>query len=548
MVYRGILDMHYTLSQRHFLDEWARVCDEWNEEERLRTFCTYFYVQWIRSRFWKWQMYHSPSGYATTNNPCEVFNASIKRYTQRKSTDTRRLLQKLMIIIEDYGVCVPPTTYMTPSPPPQEAKRLARTLVSTNRVAVYASDEQSVVRVLYLGDRDDDTEMANELSELSELRVPDSSRCRAPISPDSLTDEEKTTAAKFYRSAVKWSVRRAHHIGMPRGGWVVRLATFECSCYFYMKFQSCAHIFCGRAAFGMSVPGVNGYNMKFKDHRVRKTRSHASSVRAPHLGDTQALVARSETFVNRSHQASGFAQRSHQASGLDQAGADMVTRDLRIVRDVAQNLCADPDHGDLRYPGLRDASSASDGNDVRLPVQFSRLAPLGIFSSDQENSELQLPNVPSFPPATLPDYQPPRPPEFPPVTLPNYQLSRPPEFPPATLSEFQLPTPDLLPAAPFGFPLTDMPLPLPPELSPVTPAESPGYFSLLGRDNSSPLASAVQRGSSSREMDSSSGYQQMRSIDHTPHLPPPTEYLPIRRQIGRPPLASKALDIQYQLR
>ncbi|ETI36046.1 hypothetical protein F443_17755 [Phytophthora nicotianae P1569] len=31
--------------------------------------------------------------------------------------------------------------------------------------------------------------------------------------PKGLTDEEKAVASMFYRSAVKWSVRRAHHVG-----------------------------------------------------------------------------------------------------------------------------------------------------------------------------------------------------------------------------------------------------------------------------------------------------------------------------------------------
>ncbi|EGZ21421.1 hypothetical protein PHYSODRAFT_496819 [Phytophthora sojae] len=84
------------------------------------------------------------------------------------------------------------------------------------------------------------------------------------MSPECLTDAEKATAAKFYREAVKWSVRRAHHDGMPRGGWVVHLSTFECSCLFYKKFLSCAHIICGRAAYGLSVPGVNGYNLRIR--------------------------------------------------------------------------------------------------------------------------------------------------------------------------------------------------------------------------------------------------------------------------------------------
>ncbi|EGZ05935.1 hypothetical protein PHYSODRAFT_380762, partial [Phytophthora sojae] len=74
MVYRGILDMHYTLNQTEFWEVWGRVSQEWQCDRRLHVFLTYFAAQWIHSRFWRWQIYHSPGGYATTNNPCEVFN------------------------------------------------------------------------------------------------------------------------------------------------------------------------------------------------------------------------------------------------------------------------------------------------------------------------------------------------------------------------------------------------------------------------------------------------------------------------------------------
>ncbi|EEY64338.1 uncharacterized protein PITG_02914 [Phytophthora infestans T30-4] len=44
---------------------------------------------------------------------------------------------------------------------------------------------------------------------------------------------------------------------MPPGGWLVRTRTFECTCAFYKKFLSCAHVICGRMALGLSVPGVD---------------------------------------------------------------------------------------------------------------------------------------------------------------------------------------------------------------------------------------------------------------------------------------------------
>ncbi|ETM36171.1 hypothetical protein F441_17633 [Phytophthora nicotianae CJ01A1] len=70
--------------------------------------------------------------------------------------------------------------------------------------------------------------------------------------PKGLTDEEKAVASMFYRSAVKWSVRRAHHVGMSQEGWLVRINIFQCKCPYFRKFLFCAHVVCGRAAAGLS--------------------------------------------------------------------------------------------------------------------------------------------------------------------------------------------------------------------------------------------------------------------------------------------------------
>ncbi|ETO64794.1 hypothetical protein F444_17788 [Phytophthora nicotianae P1976] len=88
--------------------------------------------------------------------------------------------------------------------------------------------------------------------------------------PEGLSDEEKAVASMFYRSAVKWSVRRAHHVGMPQEGWLVRINIFQCKCPYFRKFLLCAHVVCGRAAAGLSVPGVDGYHLRFKDRRGRR--------------------------------------------------------------------------------------------------------------------------------------------------------------------------------------------------------------------------------------------------------------------------------------
>ena len=41
-------------------------------------FIDYFTKQWLEGRFCKWQIYHTPAGFASTDNPVESFNARLK--------------------------------------------------------------------------------------------------------------------------------------------------------------------------------------------------------------------------------------------------------------------------------------------------------------------------------------------------------------------------------------------------------------------------------------------------------------------------------------
>ncbi|EGZ06882.1 hypothetical protein PHYSODRAFT_530853, partial [Phytophthora sojae] len=111
-------------------------------------------------------------------------------------------------------------------------------LVASQRIAVFNTDEQSVVRVLYLGDGIGDNE---EVSGIGDSQTAATHPNGVIVSEGCLMVDEKRSAATFYRSAVKWPVRQSHHIGMPPGGWVVRMNTFECMCPYFTKILSCAH-------------------------------------------------------------------------------------------------------------------------------------------------------------------------------------------------------------------------------------------------------------------------------------------------------------------
>jgi hypothetical protein len=64
-VYCGIYDMHFTASDTEFAQVSARVERHWRSRRQLAAFGEYFFKEWVRSPFWRWQIYHTPPGYAT---------------------------------------------------------------------------------------------------------------------------------------------------------------------------------------------------------------------------------------------------------------------------------------------------------------------------------------------------------------------------------------------------------------------------------------------------------------------------------------------------
>lgn len=63
-------------------------------------------------------------------------------------------------------------------------------------------------------------------------------------------------ASKLYSCVVKWLMRRSHENGTPEEGWVVDVERCICSCKFFVKFTTCAHVAVGRSARSMPKPGV----------------------------------------------------------------------------------------------------------------------------------------------------------------------------------------------------------------------------------------------------------------------------------------------------
>ncbi|EGZ26815.1 hypothetical protein PHYSODRAFT_405131, partial [Phytophthora sojae] len=95
LVMASIMDMHFSRSLVEYEYKRDIRIAEWKEKTQLVVFPDYFEQQWLKGMYWRWQMFHTPEGCATTNNPCENLNGSLKHFLQRRRFDMRRLLLKI---------------------------------------------------------------------------------------------------------------------------------------------------------------------------------------------------------------------------------------------------------------------------------------------------------------------------------------------------------------------------------------------------------------------------------------------------------------------
>ncbi|KAE9313156.1 hypothetical protein PF008_g19807 [Phytophthora fragariae] len=97
-VLQVIYDMHFSNSEVEFLRHRDKALMRWRDDPRTQAFSGYFEKQWLNDRYSNRQVYHTLSGYATTNNPVEQYNKVIKRdYTLH----TRIKLGMLLRLLRD---------------------------------------------------------------------------------------------------------------------------------------------------------------------------------------------------------------------------------------------------------------------------------------------------------------------------------------------------------------------------------------------------------------------------------------------------------------
>ncbi|RHY18189.1 hypothetical protein DYB25_004210 [Aphanomyces astaci] len=80
LVSKHMFKMHFSRSEFECQQYWEAAKVAWSACEVLvaKDFARYFEEQWFSGDTANWQAYHTPSGFPTTNNPCELFNKHFK--------------------------------------------------------------------------------------------------------------------------------------------------------------------------------------------------------------------------------------------------------------------------------------------------------------------------------------------------------------------------------------------------------------------------------------------------------------------------------------
>eukprot|EP00644_Phytophthora_capsici_P017319 jgi/Phyca11/125249/e_gw1.57.65.1 len=207
-VARGLNDLHYATTEAEFVITQARVLDDWSLHPELASFKTYFARVWLSSRFCRWQIFHTPPAFATTNNPVESFNA----------------------------IAVEPTPTVTLVRRASEMRRAGLLFEGTKERGTIAfllneapTDEVGAASA----------EVVNVVSRrVARIYDPESKRSR----------EDLAVTAQLGKHTARMEVA-----GMPATGWPVNTRQWSCPCTYWAKYGACVHTLLAKHVRGVHI-------------------------------------------------------------------------------------------------------------------------------------------------------------------------------------------------------------------------------------------------------------------------------------------------------
>jgi hypothetical protein len=240
--------MHYARNATEFASEAEIALSAWITRPDLKTFGAYFKKQWIDSVFWRWACYHTPHGFAKTNNPVEQFNNAIKRDYSRKT------LLKLVALTDQLTLMCRrrsrgTTTFALGPKPNRELQDRDKYLVRNGRLSVIQPHKHGLN---FLLDEPSETHIAYVYQ-----------RGAPPRQPEVDASKEKKNMGK----------RNNHRMEIwqqPTDGWRVDMQSNGCPWHSWYKYRLCVQLLAALKATGWAIPGVTPAKVRFVIRRRKR--------------------------------------------------------------------------------------------------------------------------------------------------------------------------------------------------------------------------------------------------------------------------------------
>jgi hypothetical protein len=223
-----IYDMHFARSVSQFVSVKTAAVRRWRNDPETEAFGMYFCNQWLKGKFVKWQCFHSPIGFASTNNPVEQFNGRLKRaYTLRSRMKMGLLMRQLAKCCTNESKAIDPfnTTAIVRPKLNVRADELRRRGHIVETPAEDPSDE----------DRSSAFVMVMSL-QAPQIKV---------------KKLKKTVEVVEIRAQMGINAARMERDEQPAAGWAVDILNSLCPCKYFFKYGKCVHfLFACHTRFG----------------------------------------------------------------------------------------------------------------------------------------------------------------------------------------------------------------------------------------------------------------------------------------------------------
>ncbi|OWZ04475.1 hypothetical protein PHMEG_00023616 [Phytophthora megakarya] len=215
-----IYDLHFARSQAHYAEMLRAFWSRWMADPTLVPFAQYFHDQWLTGHFKTWQVFATPTGFASTNIPAEIFNALLKRdYTLRRRLKMGTLLRELSACCQDQSSSTRAFEF-TVCPAPTLARRVSEMVRESLLGVATGQDIDSV-----------------HTGSCCILRVISLPAARVTVAPNNRSEESIAVTAQMGSNYARKEFERE-----PIDGWPVDVQRQWCPCDYWFAFGACIHV------------------------------------------------------------------------------------------------------------------------------------------------------------------------------------------------------------------------------------------------------------------------------------------------------------------